>query len=270
MAKTRRSFTHRLENHFLLLDIGGLKSGRNVFSYLKTAVFPFHLQSLSLLFPRSLSWCGEKSKERTALFLFCNVADWEQCWEVKWVFCSLTTETTLQCHQPGGGSPWLWSNPDFIHDNSLSSRFKGTVCLSVCGHAFKCEALLPPLLTLTCYNSVIEHFCFPPILQKCNYSQELCTVRDFTTLFEWMLLKKPSCSTFCLKRNVFTAGINRTGGVRWRDSVYYHLCVLLLASSIPLISFTSAVPSLVGVDFVYLNHISSLSVVRSGSYGFFF
>lgn len=71
------------------------------------------------------------------------------------------------------------------------------------------------------------------------------------------------------QKQPFTAGIKRCGGVRWRDSVYYRLCVLLLASSIPLISFTSSVPSLV-VDFVYLDRISSFSAVRSESYGTFF
>lgn len=72
-----------------------------------------------------------------------------------------------------------------------------------------------------------------------------------------------------LKSSLFTAGMKRCGGVRWRDSVYYRLCVLLPASSIPLISFTSSVPSLV-VDFVCLDRISSFSVVRSESYGTFF
>lgn len=82
------------------------------------------------------------------------------------------------------------------------------------------------------------------ILQNCNYSITLVLYRILhrinTALFVWILLKEPSCSTFCFKSSVFTAGINRFGGARWRTSGYYLLCVLLLASSIPLISLTSS------------------------------
>lgn len=107
---------------------------------------------------------GREIQRKNSTFLLSNVTDWEQWWEVKCVFWSLTTETTLKCHQTIEAA---WAG---CHGYApILALFMTTLCLQgskamsvcpVCGCAFKYAAFFPLLLKLVCYKIVLDHICF--------------------------------------------------------------------------------------------------------------
>lgn len=117
---------------------------------------------------------GEKSKERIALFLFSNVTEWEQCCEVKCIFWSLTTETTLKYQENYGGSlyrsPWLRSNCSFIHDNCPQGS-EGLNVGPISGHMIKYAAMFLPLLKMLLQ-------CYWPYLFRHQFSRNVIIVRN--------------------------------------------------------------------------------------------